>query len=156
MNRAAIKIAIKQIFRLISPTAFSIFLIASIGLAQSSTSVLQGVVTDENEAIIPEVKIVLRAENGTERQTISDADGVFSFGALPFGKYRLTVEKEGFAVFKREITLNAINENSDLVLAAGGASESVTIVLDGAAAAVESTLKLPVSIHETPQRNRYR
>jgi iron complex outermembrane receptor protein len=151
MNRAAIKIAIKQIFSLISPTALSIFLITSICFAQSSTTVLQGVVTDENKAIIPEVKIVLRGENGTERQTISDADGVFSLGELPFGKYRLTIEKEGFAVFEREVILNEIAQNSDLVLATGGASESVTIILDGAEVAVESTLKLPVSIHETPR-----
>ncbi len=151
MNRVAIKIAIKQIFRLISPTAFSIFLITSIGLAQSSTAVLQGVVTDENKAIVPEARIILRGEISADRQTISDADGVFSFGALPFGKYRLTVEKEGFALFEREISLDAVNQNTDLTLAAGAVTESVTIVLDGAEAAVESTLKLPVSIHETPR-----
>jgi len=151
MSRESTKIFNKSIYRLILSTIFSLFLTTSINFAQSSTTVLEGVVTDENKAIIPEVRIVLHDEKGTERETISDANGNFSFGALPFGKYRLTVEKEGFAAFERLINLNAVNQISDLTLATGAVSESVTIVLDGAEAAVESTLKLPVSIHETPR-----
>lgn len=119
--------------------------------AQTSTTVLQGVVTDENKAIIPEAKLVLRDEKGVKREMVSDVNGNFSFGELAFGKYRLTVEKEGFANAEREINLDGTSGNSDLTLAAGAVSESVTIVLDSAEAAVESTLKLPVSIHETPR-----
>ncbi len=119
--------------------------------AQTATSVLQGVVTDENNAIIPEAKIVLRGEKGVKRETTSDANGNFSFGQLPFGKYRLTVEKEGFANVEREIILNSPTQTSDLTLTPGVVNESVTIVMDKAEAAVESTFKLPVSIHETPR-----
>ena len=36
-------------------------------------------------------------------------------------------------------------------MAAGAVSETVTIVMDSAEAAVESTLKLPISVHETPR-----
>ncbi|MCY7377627.1 MAG: carboxypeptidase-like regulatory domain-containing protein [Pyrinomonadaceae bacterium] len=85
--------------------------------AQTSTGVLQGIVTDENEAIIPEAKLVLRDEKGAKREIVSDANGNFSFGELAFGKYRLTVEKEGFAMFEREINLSAANQKSDLTLA---------------------------------------
>jgi len=69
----------------------------SVAFAQDSSSVLQGVVTDENKAIIPEAKLVLLDEKGAERKTVSDVNGNFSFGELALGKYRLTVEKEGFA-----------------------------------------------------------
>lgn len=119
--------------------------------AQTASSVLRGVVTDENKAILPEAKLILRDEKGAEFKTESDAAGNFSFGELPFGKYRLTVEKLGFAPVERDIVLDQTAQNSDLTLATGGAQESVTIVMDTAEAAVESTLKLPVSIHEMPR-----
>lgn len=123
----------------------------SVALSQTGSKVLQGIVTDENQAIIPEARLVLRDEKGVERESKSDAQGNFSFGELAFGKYVLTVEKEGFAAVEREITLDQTTGNADLTLATGALNESVTIVLDTAEAAVESTLKLPVSIHETPR-----
>lgn len=132
-------------------SVFFVFLAISKVSAQTSKAVLRGVVTDENKAIIAEAKLVLRDERGAPRETVSDSGGNFAFGELAFGRYRLIVEKEGFATVEREIELNAATENSDLTLAAGAVSESVTIVLDGAEAAVETTLKLPVSIHETPR-----
>lgn len=120
-------------------------------IAQNSSSFLQGVVTDENKAIIPEANLILRDEKGAFRQTLSDIEGNFLFGELALGKYSLTVEKEGFATVEREINLNATIQNSDLTLTAGAVTDMVTIILDSAEAAAESTLKLPVSIHETPR-----
>ncbi|HLM02000.1 MAG TPA: TonB-dependent receptor, partial [Pyrinomonadaceae bacterium] len=136
---------------------FGLFLLfAAIWLApvlaqQNATGVLQGVVTDENQAIVPEAKIILRDEKGARRETVSGADGSFGFKNLALGKYVLTVEKDGFTAVEREIVLSAPEQNSDLTLAPSAVSESVTIVLDSAEAAVESTLKLPVSIRETPR-----
>lgn len=119
--------------------------------AQSSTKILRGIVTDENKAIVPEARLILRDEKGAIHETVSGADGSFSFGELLFGKYRLTVEKEGFTPAERAVNLNAASQNADLTLTPGAISESVTIVLDTAEAAVESTLKLAVPIRETPR-----
>jgi iron complex outermembrane recepter protein len=130
---------------------FSIILLASGVFAQAGSSVLQGIVTDETEAIIPQARLVLRDEKGVVRESKSDENGSFSFGELAFGKYFLTVEKEGFATVEREIKLDAKSKDTDLTMSAGAFSESVTIVMDSAEAAVESTLKLPVSVHETPR-----
>jgi outer membrane receptor protein involved in Fe transport len=130
---------------------FIFLLTVSAVFAQTSSSVLRGVVTDENQAIIPDAKLVLHDESGAKFETESDDTGNFSFGELKFGKYSLKVEKEGFTTIEREIVLNAATQNSGVTMAAGAVSESVTIVLDSAEAAVESTLKLPVSIHETPR-----
>ena len=127
---------------------FSLILSAA---AQDTSGILQGIVTDENKAIIPEAKIVLRDEKGARRETVSDANGNFSFENLAFGKYKLTVEKEGFAVQEKEIALGATNQTSDLTLSAGAVSANVMIVMDGAEIAVESTLKLSGSIRETPR-----
>lgn len=132
--------------------AFIILTIGSfVSAAEVSVNVLKGVVTDENKAIIPQAKITLRDDKGATRETTSDADGNFSFGDVAFGKYRLTVVKEGFATVERDVNFNAATTNSDLTMAAGEVSESVTIVMDGAEAAVASTFKLAVSAHETPR-----
>ncbi len=142
---------LKHLNSVLGVSALTILLAVSTAFGQTAAGVLQGVITDENKAIIPEAKLVLRDERGAPRTTVSGADGSFSFGELAFGKYRLTVEKEGFATVEREINLNGTSGNSELTMAAGAVQESVTIVLDSAEAAVESTLKLPVSIHETPR-----
>lgn len=138
--------------RHLSAILFSLFILPVAAWSQAeSFSILRGVVTDENKSVIPRANLILRDDRGAIRETVSDESGIFSFGTLAFGKYRLTVRKEGFADTEREIVLDAADANSDLTLHAEAISESVTIVMDTAEAAVESTLKMPVSIHETPR-----
>ncbi|MBA4120922.1 MAG: TonB-dependent receptor [Acidobacteria bacterium] len=72
-------------------------------LAQNSSSVLQGVVADEHKAIIPEAKLVLLDEKSAKRETVSDVNGNFKFDNPTLGKYRLTVEKKGFALFAENV-----------------------------------------------------
>src|SRR5688572_15354540 len=119
-------------------------------VGRSSTE-LKGVVTDEAKAVIPGAALSLFGEQGRIRDSVSAEDGSFSFGELPYGKYRIVVKKEGFADRELKIDLDGTDKESDLVLSTNGVSETVTIVLDTAEAAVESTLKSPVSIHETPR-----
>ena len=119
--------------------------------AQTSSSVLKGIVTDEAKAVITGAKLVLRGDNIPTREAVSNDNGEFTFGEIPFGKYQLTVVKEGFAEVNRTITLDAASGNADTTLAAGTFSEAVTVVMDSAEAAVDSTLKSGESIHNTPR-----
>lgn len=128
-----------------------LFALAVCASSQTGSAVLKGVVTDETNAIIPGAILILRGERGDARETNSNDLGEFSFGEMPFGEYRLTVKKEGFADVERTISLNAATGAANLTLGAGAVTESVTVVMDSAEAAIESTLKLPVSIHETPR-----
>lgn len=145
------KISSGGVFGFLLLVGFFLFSSATTISAQPGTSVLRGVVTDETKAIIPGAEITLRDEKGARRNVVSADDGSFAFENLPFGKYVLTVVKNGFTAVEREITLTAVAQTSDLTLSTGAVSESVTIVLDSAEEAVESTFKLPVSIHETPR-----
>jgi outer membrane receptor for ferric coprogen and ferric-rhodotorulic acid len=138
-------------YRIVTLLLLGIALVAAASAQNPSLAILSGIVTDENKDIIPSAKLTLKDEKGFVRETSSDEGGSFSFGELPFGSYRLIVRKEGFTDSEREIKLDGANRISDLTLAAGAVSETVTIVLDSAEAAAESTLKLPVSIHETPR-----
>lgn len=139
-------------YKLITLVFLFILALAGAGSGQAGASrVLQGVVTDENKAIIPGATLVLRDEKGILKETFSDANGNFTFGELALGRYLLEVKKDGFADTEREIVLDGTSRNAELTLTAGAVNESVTIVMDSAEAAAESTLKLPVSIHETPR-----
>nr|HQU86285.1 carboxypeptidase-like regulatory domain-containing protein [Pyrinomonadaceae bacterium] len=95
----------------------TVLLISNIS-AQTKMGSLQGVVTDEAQAIIPEAKLVLRDENGAVFKTKSDADGNFTFANLAFGKYFLTIEKEGFTKVEREITFGENVQNQELTMQA--------------------------------------
>ena len=128
-----------------------LILITIQSFAQSTSAVLKGVVTDEAKAIIPGARLVLKGEHGDTKETVSNDFGEFSFGEMPLGKYELSVTKEGFADVKRTVSLDGTSRSADLTLAAGSVAATVTVVMDSAEAAVESTLKLPGTIHETPR-----
>jgi iron complex outermembrane receptor protein len=125
--------------------------LAGYASSQTTSAVLKGVVTDEAKAIIPGATLTLKSDGGDTRETISNDNGEFSFGEMPFGKYQLTVTKEGFSDVSLTVILDGATQTANLTLDAGAVTESVTVVMDSAEAAVESTLKLPVSIHETPR-----
>lgn len=116
-----------------------------------SVATLRGIVTDEVKAIIPGAKLKLIRDDVALRETMSSDEGEFSFGELPFGKYRLIVAKEGFADVECEITLDASSRSNEMMLSAGQVSATLTVVMDSAEAAVNSTLKSDESIHQTPR-----
>lgn len=138
-------------FKKIFLTFQLLLLLAVQASAQTTTAVLKGVVTDEAKAIITGARITLQGASGETRETTSNENGEFMFGEMPLGKYQLTVTKDGFADVSRTIMLDGATRNSDLTLAAGAVSETVTVVMDGADAAVESTLKSGETIHDTPR-----
>jgi hypothetical protein len=114
--------------RAVSLVICMLFLAVS-ALAQYRASI-QGVVTDQQGAVVPGAKVTLRnLETGQLETTQSDAGGIFNFNGLPPSKFSVTVEKEGFK--KKEIQsfgihaeqANALNVTLDV----GQATESVTV-----------------------------
>ncbi len=94
---------------------------------------IHGTVTDATGAVIPHVRLALvnQAQLTTYR-AVSNSRGVYSFLDLPIGGYDLTVSANGFAT--RKVMNLAVDTDasvrSDISLAAGGASESVTVSSD--------------------------
>ncbi|PYP88311.1 MAG: hypothetical protein DMF61_06895 [Blastocatellia bacterium AA13] len=65
--------------------------------SSSSTGRLQGVVQDQDRAVIAQAEIrALSETSGAEEKQVSDAEGHFVFLALEPGAYRVTVSKTGF------------------------------------------------------------
>src|SRR5690348_7335484 len=70
---------------------------AAFALGQTATGVIRGIVQDPTGALLVNVHVVLidEATNQSREQTTNQV-GSFEFRALPFGKYALRVEHQGF------------------------------------------------------------
>jgi iron complex outermembrane receptor protein len=134
-------------------SVMAILSFASHAFAQNAPGILRGFVTDENKAVISEAKLVLRDENGAERETVSGIDGEFSFGELAFGKYRLTVEKKGFAPFVENVGIASSRELA-VRLAPSGFDEFVTVVGGDEtyrASTATTAMRADIALRDTPQ-----
>ena len=97
--------------------------------AQYRTSI-QGVVTDATGAVVPGATLTLtNPATGQKQVRVSNDDGVFNFNALAAARFRLEVERDGFA--KKVIdNIQLIPEQPNALnvqLAIGGASTTVNV-----------------------------
>lgn len=97
---------------------------------QVNKSNLTGVVYDSSGSAIPDASLQLaNTATGVVRQTTSDATGLYRFGLLDFGTYRLEIEAGGFKKFVRAGILLETGETTTLnvTLELGQLTESVTV-----------------------------
>ena len=100
-------------------------------LAQSTTGSIQGVVTDEQKALIPGANVSVRhLETNATRTTNSDEGGRFRVINLPVGTYEVTVDQPGFTKYVRSGIILALNQNAvvEATLKVAGITEAVTVV----------------------------
>ncbi len=101
------------------------------GSAQSATATLSGTVTDQNNAVVPNVNIaVINIAQGFERSATTNDDGAFVIPLLPPGAYIVKAEREGFTTAEvRDVVLN-VNDQRHLKipLKVGGVDQTVNIV----------------------------
>jgi len=66
-------------------------------VAQVNQTTISGAVRDVTGSMVPSARIeLLSISNGLHRETTTNADGIYSFPALPIGNYKLTFSKDGF------------------------------------------------------------
>src|ERR1700733_3114083 len=96
-----------------------LFPIVPVALAQG-TGNISGYVRDSSSAVLPGTSVTaVMTEQSTTRKTLTDAQGFYSFLALPSGHYTITFEAKGF---QRQVRSNveltvAQNARVDSVLA---------------------------------------
>jgi len=98
MNKwKAIRKAFIRVFILV------VFILAFLALGSASArppemfGTVRGIVHDPRHRPVEDARITLRkAESGWNQETLTDAEGKFSFDAVPAGDYTLRVEKDGF------------------------------------------------------------
>lgn len=97
---------------------------------QSISATLTGVVSDPAQAVVPNAKITLRnSTSGDLRNTVTNADGYFTFASAPVGTYSVTVEAAGFITYVVEQVALTVGEkrNLDIVLKVGSTSERIEV-----------------------------
>ena len=80
-----------------SPLRVLIFLLLSTYAQAQSTSSIEGLIADQNGALIAEAEIIASDPAiGVTRRTLTDDSGRYQIVALPTGDYRLEVRAKGF------------------------------------------------------------
>ncbi|MGH9613310.1 MAG: carboxypeptidase regulatory-like domain-containing protein, partial [Bryobacteraceae bacterium] len=69
--------------------------------AQGMFATLTGVVSDPTGAVVVSAKVTLRdAGSGSERSTVTNSEGYYTFASVPVGSYNLSVDSPGFQSYK--------------------------------------------------------
>jgi len=90
----------------------------------------QGVITDSTGAVVPAVKVTARnLATGVEYPATSNSSGVYHLTDLPRGTYRLSAEKEGFAVAQTDALELHTEElkGVNLILTLGTITQTVNV-----------------------------
>ncbi len=141
MNRQFNKFAASESFTrqhkfLLLALAINLFLLFAIDIhaqSQALNGQIEGTVSDETGAAVPDAVIaVTNIETGATRTSTTDESGVYRFPLLPLGTYRISAEAANFKRLVREgITLTTGQiATVDFNLSAGELREVVTVSSD--------------------------
>ena len=117
-----------------------IFMLGSIGRAQTITATISGTVKDATGAVVPGATVEIKnTGTGVTRTTRADARGAYHASQLSLGSYQVQASNPGFKTqIRTGITLTVGQEASvDLVMEVGQVTESITVM--GEAPLVETT-----------------
>lgn len=123
----------------LSCVAISTILLLTVARAQQATAKIVGTVTDQQGAVVPDVKItVTNLATGVSQEATSGKDGFYQALDLPIGTYRVTARRQGFRTLTATTAPLEINQTLrfDVQLEVGAATEQV--VVEGQAAGVET------------------
>ncbi len=99
-------------------------------LAQSNLAAISGIVTDPQNAVIPQANVVaVNTGTGVETRATTNAAGFYNLQNLAIGSYTLSVERPGFRKYVREgITLTTGQQlGLDIRLELGATGQEVTV-----------------------------
>src|SRR5262245_14534320 len=99
-------------------------------LAQRSTGTIRGTVRDATQAVLPGATVtIVNEDTGLMRTTQTNGAGVYSASELPVGRYKVTVEMQGFKTGSRTAVVLRVADDLgiDFDLATGTLSEVVSV-----------------------------
>ena len=97
---------------------------------QSQFATLSGTVNDPNGGVVAGAKVAVKGTSSGElRQTETNGDGFFTLATLPAGSYEVTVQVEGFQMWRgKDIVLNGSdNRSMKIMLKVGVITDSVVV-----------------------------
>ena len=98
--------------------------------AQSGNSIISGTVKDVSGAAIPGSRLrLVNEDTGVSAETVANEAGIYRFGSLVPGSYRIEVETQGFDRLVRRPVVLQVGQTLglDLSLSVGAQTETVTV-----------------------------
>ncbi|HEX6494474.1 MAG TPA: carboxypeptidase-like regulatory domain-containing protein, partial [Acidobacteriaceae bacterium] len=89
-----------------------------------------GVITDASGAAIPGATVVIRnQETGSERQLVTNGEGLYSAPSVPVGRYSVSATGQGFATQQHDGIIVTVGQSvrANLVLSASQVSQRVEV-----------------------------
>jgi hypothetical protein len=110
------------------------------GLGQTTSGSIAGTITDPGKASVAGVQVqATNRDTGLQRSATSLEDGAYVIPQLPPGRYDITVQKVGFAKEERRDVELLVNQSAVLDFSLSLATETQTIIVTGAAEALNTT-----------------
>ncbi|HXX23528.1 MAG TPA: TonB-dependent receptor [Terriglobia bacterium] len=120
-------------------------------LGQTGQGTLTGTITDASRAIVPAATVALtNIDTGVSVKTESSDVGIYYFGAVPIGHYKVTVTKQGFKEWEGTFTL-AVGQNALVDPALQVGSTATVVEVKAAAAPLEVTNGTVADVKESNQ-----
>ena len=115
-------------------------LFAGVALGQTTSGSIAGTITDPGKASVGGAQVqATHKDTGLVRSATSLENGTYVIPQLPPGTYDMTVEKVGFAKQERHDVQLLVNQSVTLDFSLSLATESQTVVVSGAAEALNTT-----------------
>src|SRR5574337_918944 len=106
MKDPGFKVRVSGIVCLLLAGMMVLLLSSSAAWAQTGTGTVSGTVRDVNQAVVPGAAVTItNSETNVSRRAQTSEVGIYYFGALPLGPYKLVVEKEGFKKWEGTLIL---------------------------------------------------
>jgi hypothetical protein len=143
----------KRIISLLSAITVAILLCANVW-SQGIFATLTGIVSDSSGAVVSNANVKLRdAASGSERTTVTDSQGYYTFASVPVGTYILSVELAGFQGYKaadialgggerRNVNVSLQVGNTNQTIEVSGAADTVAPVDSGEKSSTLTTKQL--------------
>ena len=123
-------------------TVFLLAILTALGNAawgQTNAS-LRGTVTDQSGGVVIGAKVTLiNTGTGIVRSMLSDKDGNYLFDLVQVGRYKVTVEKQGFTTFAQDGIVLELNQNGRLDVSLRIGQSAQTVEVTGNVAQVDTT-----------------
>ena len=118
----------KRLFVFVLQVAVVVLALAGGALAQTTSGLITGTVTDSSGAVIPDARVELTNQaTAVQRQATTDGSGYYSVPELQPGVYDVSVSKQGFATGKLTNVHLEVNQSEALNFKMSVSSSTQTV-----------------------------
>jgi len=128
--------------KLILAIAMLTFLALSVqAFGQSANGSLSGTIQDQTKAVVPSAKVTVKhIDTNSEKMTLTNSTGIYSFLSLQPGQYKIVVELSGFKKIEQTVRVDVSGQvGLNFTLEPATREDSVAVSASPATEAIETT-----------------